>query len=698
MKNLLYLFIINLSFVLIMNAQKQDYPKTEKKEITHNLHGIDIKDNYEWLENAKDIKVQQWTDEQDKYARNILDKLPQKNGIIKRLNELSRYDDEGVPNEVQNGKRIFYYSKKKDDEKWVYNTKADENSKGIEIFNPNKWDKKQTLDQVLPSRDGKYLAFGKAESGNENPVIQIMEIETQKVLDDKLLGQKQGVNSWMPDNSGFFYSARPLKGEVPAGEEYYWQSVYFHKLGTPAKEDKKVFYDDKVKEYFHGAGVSEDGKYVLYYRSKFYKNEVYISKIDNFEKMIPIVTGFDASYGITEMEGKLFIVTDKDAPMQKVYVTDVDKPERENWKEFIPETKDNLAGLDFINGKIYVTYTHNAYTLIKIYTFDGKYIRDLELPTLGNAGIGGYWNKQDVWVNFSSFIYPSTTFKYNFEKNELKLFHKPPVDVNVKDYIVEQEWYNSKDGTKVSMFLIHNKNMNKDGNNPVYLTGYGGFNVSQSPRFSNLYVTWLEAGGMIAVPNLRGGGEYGKTWHEDGMKEKKQNVFDDFIGAAEYLIDNKYTSKEKLCIGGGSNGGLLTGAALVQRPDLFKAVYIGVPLLDMVRYHKFGLANIWAEEYGNADNPDQFKYIYKYSPYHNIKKDKYPSVILTGSEDDARVDPMHARKMTALLQESTTGNNPIICLIRRSSGHGGGTTISMQIEQTADIFSFLMDQIGMNTK
>jgi prolyl oligopeptidase len=672
------------------------YPQTEKIKVTNNLHNKEIVDYYQWLENSKDPKVQIWTDEQEKFARSFLDTLPQRKWIFERLNQLLRYDDESTPQKVLNGERIFYWTKKKEDEKWVYWTKENEQSKGIELFNPNKWDATQTLDQVSPSRDGKYVAFGKAERGNENPVIRIMEVSTKNILPDTLLGWKQGVNSWMPDNSGFFYSAKPKKGEVPAGEENYWQAVYFHKLGTPAVKDKKVFYHDKVKEYFHYAFITEDGLYILFYRSMFNKNEVFFKKIDSDNPPTAIVSGFDASYNINEIQGKFYIKTDKDAPNSKVYITDVDKYDPKFWKEYIPETTDNLQSVSFIAGNVYAAYTHNAYSQIKIFSVDGKYIREFPFPTIGSGNVGGYWSKPDIWVNFSSFTYPGTTFKYNFGKNELELYHKPPVDIDVSNYLAEQVWYKSKDGTKVSMFLIHRKDIKKDGNIPTYLTGYGGFNISLSPGFSNIYVLWLEKGGMVAIPNLRGGGEYGKNWHESGMKEKKQNVFDDFISAAEWLISNNYTNPQKLAIGGGSNGGLLVGAVTVQRPDLFKAVYCGVPLLDMIRYHKFGLANIWSEEYGNSDNPDQFKYLLKYSPYQNVIENiKYPAILFTGSEDDARVDPLHARKMTAKMQAASSGLEPILVLIRRASGHGGGTTISTQIEQNSDIHAFLMEKIGL---
>lgn len=700
----LILFFVSISVTLQFSfagagGSKVKYPKTEKIAVKDTLHGTVLIDNYQWLENGDDTKVKEWTEKQEELTRSIIDSLPQREFLIKRFNELWRYDDESVPWRVLNGERIFFSSKKKDDEKWIYNTKENENAEPVELINPNKWDAVETLHGVSSSRDGKYLAFGKARGGDENPVVSVMEVATKKVLSDSLKGWKQYVSSWMPDNSGFYYMAKPLKGEAPEGEENYWHSVYFHKLGTPANQDKKVFCHDKVKEYFHSVYVTEDGKYEVYNRSLFNKNEVYYKKLGSDDPLIPIATGFDAQYSVTFIEDKIFIKTDSEAPLNMVYVTEVDKPEKDNWRVFIPESKeDKLSYITGVAGHIYVVYQHNAYTQVKSYTLDGKYIRDLPFPTIGTSGISGYWSRDDIWVWFSSFTYPSTTFKYDFDNDSLKIYKKFPLDIDVENYTAEQIWYKSKDGTPVSMFLVHRKDIKKDGSNPVLLTGYGGFNVSRRPYFSTTYVVLLEAGAMIAIPNLRGGGEYGRDWHEAGMKEKKQNVFDDFIAAAEWLIENKYTNPEKLAISGGSNGGLLVGAVAVQRPELFKVVNCAVPLLDMIRYHKFGLANIWAQEYGSAEDSVQFEYLLKYSPYHNVKAGTdFPAMLITGSENDARVDPLHARKMVARIQEADPNGQPVLLLVRKASGHGGGTTISVHIEQAADRWSFLMNKLGMIT-
>jgi len=689
----LLLFPISLCGFFYNNVR---YPQTEKISVVDTLHGNVVTDNFRWLEKNDDPRVDDWIAAQEEMARYILDNLPQRTWLIEQFNKLWRYDNKGTPNEVIDGDRIFYWAIEKDWERRAYYYQESELAQPILLLNPNEWGVK-TLSFWQPSRDGKYIAYGVAEAGNEQPIIKIMDITSKRILSDSLKGWRQYGVSWLPDNSGFYYSACPLKGEIPEGEEYYWRTVYLHRLGTPPSQDIKVFYSEETKEYHHGSQVTEDGKYVLFYRSKFNRNEIYLKKLGCDDTLNPIVTGFDAQYSIEVIEDKLIIWTDLDAPKGKVYVTDVNKPAKENWKELISETVDNLLFITGIAGHLYAVYSHNAYTVIKIYTLDGEFVRELPLPSIGSASIAGHWSKPDVWVTFSSFTYPRTIFKYDFERNRVDLYYRPELDVDVSKYVTEQVWYESKDGTDISMFIVHRKDMKKNGANPLYLTGYGGFNIPIEPWFSTTYTIWLDAGGVVAIPNLRGGGEYGKEWHEAGMLHRKQNTFDDFIAAAEWLIANKYTNSDRLAIGGASNGGLLVGAATVQRPDLFKVVNCAVPLLDMLRYHKFCYANIWAEEYGSAEDPEQFNYLIKYSPYHNVKDGtQYPAIILVGSENDARCYPLHAMKMAARMQEANPDGKPVLLLIEKESGHGGGTTLSARIGQQADVWAFLMDNVGMN--
>ncbi len=671
-----------------------EYPETEKIPVSDTLHNNIIIDNYRWLESSEEPRVQAWLAKQESITHSVIDRLPQREWLIRRFTALWRYDDEQTPRKVLGSTRLFFWATKKEWERWAYYYRENDIAGAILLLNPNDWGSK-TLSFVRPSRDGKYIAFGTAESGDEKTIIKIMDVTSKKILSDSLQGWRQHNVAWLPDNSGFYYSAFPLKGEAPTGEENYWCAVYFHKLGKTGSGDTKVFAHDKVKEYYHAADITEDGRYLLLYRGMFNKNEVFLMRVaDN--TISPLITSFDARYYVSIVDDKIIIWTDSLAPKGMVYIADIDSPQRDHWKILIPETNDNLSYIVPIAGHLFAVYSHNAYTIIKIYSIDGEYLKDIPLPTIGSAEIWGYWSTADIWIQFSSFTFPRTTYKYDINTNVLTLYHKPAVEIDVSNYLTEQVWYRSKDGTSVSMFLIRHKNTARDSKNAVYLTGYGGFNVSMDPYFSTPYTLWLEAGGIVAIPNLRGGGEYGKKWHEAGMLEKKQNVFDDFIAAAEWLIANDYTTREKLVIGGASNGGLLVGAVAVQRPELFKAVYCGVPLLDMLRYHRFGYANIWAEEYGSAANPVQFDYLLEYSPYHNVVNGtSYPAMLFVGSENDARCHPFHAMKMAARVQEADPYGEPILLLVRKKSGHGGGTTITELIEQQAQEWSFLMAQVQL---
>jgi len=673
------------------------YPETKVVPVVNDYHGTEITDNYRWLEDASTEEVLAWTTEQENFTHSITDPLAQRTWLEERFNALWRYDDESIPMPVLEGERLFYWTKKKEDEKWVYMTKENTEAEGKVVLNPNLWDDTETLGGINPSRDGKYVAYGVAHGGDENPVVQVMVTETGEMLKDSLRGWKQSVGSWLPNNEGFVYTCKPLEGEVAEGDHEYWHAAWYHKLGTDPSEDVKVFSDDKVKETWHGASLTEDAKYTVYYRGLFNANDLFFRETGSTGEMITIATGMENKYGVDIVDGKMLVTTNEDAPLQMVYITDVDHPERENWNVFLAEHEtDKLSHISAINGYIYASYTHNTYSVVKIYDLEGNFVRDFPFPTIGSGGVGGRWSSDDIWVNFSSFTYPPTTFKYDFDANSLEVYHEFPVEISVDGVVADQVWYDSKDGTPISMFIVHRDDMKLDGTNPTLLYGYGGFNVSMRPRFSTTALTWFEAGGVYVVTNLRGGGEYGRQWHEAGMLDKKQNVFDDFIGAAEYLIEKGYTSPEKLAINGGSNGGLLVGAVTVQRPELFKVVLCAVPLLDMVTYHQHGLANIWAEEYGSSDDVEQFKYLHAYSPYHNIKQGvKYPAFLVTGGENDARVDPLHARKMAAAMQAADDGGGPVMLLINKASGHGGGTTITTQIGQQAEQRAFLMDQLGM---
>lgn len=680
-----------------MHSTHPDYPATPQIPVTNTLHGTEIIDSYQWLEDADTPEVKEWTSAQNNFTHEFLNSLPQREWLSNYFEKLWRYDDSTVPRKVLNSNRVFFKTKKADQEKWVYETKENPDAPAVVLLDPNTWEKDESLDFCAPSRDGKWLAYGIAEGGNEDPRIHIMNVETKEILPDTCRGWKQAGISWMPDNSGFFYASKPLKGTVPEKEEYFWHTVWFHTLNTPAEKDKKIFWSDDVREKWHGAHVTEDGKYILLYRGLFNQTDVFIAPLDSPEQYVPVVTNIDARFAVSCVADSLYIRTDMNAPNEIVYVTDTAHPGQEHWKVFLPEAEEKLLEFSPINGYFFASYLHNAHSVIKIYTKDGTYVRDLPLPEPGSAGVSGYWSQPPVYLGFSSYTYMPTTYEYNIEKNTRKVIHTAPYDIEMPPCTVTQVWYPSKDGTNISMFIVHKKDIKKDSDNPTLLTGYGGFNIPMTPGFATTYATWIIQGGVLAIPNLRGGGEYGEKWHEAGMRENKQNVFDDFIAAAEYLIENKYTSPKRLVCRGGSNGGLLMGAITVQRPDLFSGIICNVPLLDMIRYHLFGIADIWSEEYGTAEQPDEFAWLYAYSPYHHVKNGvTYPAVLFIGSENDARTDPLHARKMGARMQALDDNDNPIYILIRSASGHGGGVTLSKAVAQNADIWAFLMHFAGMH--
>ncbi|NOR44936.1 MAG: prolyl oligopeptidase family serine peptidase [Candidatus Delongbacteria bacterium] len=674
---------------------KFNYPSSKKKEVIDNVHGVEIKDQYRWMEDNEDPEVLAWDKVQNDFTKDYILKTSFRDKIRNRLLELGKVKELDIPHKVHNGSRIFQYIKEADEEKWVLFTKKDENSSLEEILNPNKWDKSDTLHYYKPSDDGKYLAFGIAKGGNEAPELKIMEVESRKVLNDEVKGWKQYISDWSPDGSGLYYSAHPRKGEVPEGEEYYWSTAYYHKLGTDKSEDKKLYYDTEIKENWYGCDFSEDKRYFMLHKGKFYKNSIYFKGSDETE-LKTLTDDFGAEYSAEFYGDNIFISTTKDAPNKKIYVADaINGYSRSDWKEIIPEKEYAMEYFKIINGLLYVLYLKNASSLIQIYDLEGNYIKDVFMPT-GTANMWGKQNDSEVWVWISSFTIPSASYKYDFENERLSQYFMPETDFRFFDYETKQVWYNSKDGTKVSMFIIKKKDTEITENTKVFMYAYGGFNIPITPNYRSSHAIWLESGGIIAIPNLRGGGEYGEEWHKAGMFENKQNVFDDYITAAEWLKKEKDVKTDNLVMTGGSNGGLLIGAMITQRPDLMKAVYCGVPLLDMIRYHNSMLANIWKEEYGSAEDPEQFKYIYKYSPYHNIKEGvQYPASIITAGINDARVDPYHARKFTAALRDANNSDNPILIQVQQASGHGGGTEISIQAEQQADKMAFLMDQVGL---
>lgn len=533
--------------------------------------------------------------------------------------------------------------------------------------------------------------------------ISSIETASGKLLSDSIPRARAASIAWKLDNSGFFYTRYPKKGEVPEGQDVYNRHVFYHALGSDPTKDPLVFGGGRDPEDWPNVELSNDGRWLLIsVEQGWTKSELYLKDLQSDAAPVRITEGKNFLYGGDIYNGKLFITTNEDAPRYRMFTVEASAPSRANWKEIIPQTDAVLQGAAIVNGVLLAQYEKNASSQLKLFQTDGKPRGDVQLPAIGTVfGLGGKWNRKEVFFAFHSFTIPDSVYQIDLSSHDTSLWSKVEAPGIAPDkYEVKQVWYTSKDGTRVPMFVMHKKGLELNGKNPTLLTGYGGFNISETPAFSGVFYLWLEHGGVYAVANLRGGAEFGEDWHRAGMLDKKQNVFDDFIAAAEYLISEKYTDKDHLAIRGGSNGGLLMGAALTQRPDLFRAVVCQVPLLDMLRYQNFQIAKLWIPEYGSSDDPEQFKWLYAYSPYHHVKEGtEYPAILFMTADSDSRVDPMHAKKMAALMQaEAANGRSrerPILLRVDTKAGHGAGKPISKQIDDWTDIYSFLFWQVDM---
>ncbi|MGA2102725.1 MAG: prolyl oligopeptidase family serine peptidase, partial [Candidatus Sulfotelmatobacter sp.] len=559
------------------------------------------------------------------------------------------------------------------------------------------------LDWFQPSDNGKYVAYGISQSGSEMSTLHVIETKTGTILPDTIERTRAASIAWLHDNSGFYYTRYPKPGDVPPGQEMYNRHVFFHLLGSPVDTDDPIFGEGRDPEDWPSVSLSNDGRWLLITVSQGWtKSELYLQDLKSEKPSSRLTTGKDFLYNADVYNGKVYITTNEDAPRYRVFVTDAGNFDREAWKEIIPQSDAVLQGAAVFGGKLFAQYEQNASSQLKIFDLDGKKLSDLALPTIGTVfATGGKWNHDEMFYGFQSFTFAPSIYRYDLKDGSTSLWTKveaPSIDPSA--YEVAQEWFKSKDGTRVPMFVVHKKGLQKSGKNPALLTAYGGFNVSLTPSFSRTAYLWMEHGGVFAVANLRGGAEFGEDWHRAGMLDKKQNVFDDMIAAAEHLISEKYTDKNHLAIQGGSNGGLLMGAMITQRPDLFRAVVCQVPLLDMLHYQDFQIAKLWIPEYGSSENPEQFKWLYAYSPYHHVKAGaEYPAILFMTADSDTRVDPMHAKKMAALMQaEARNGSSktrPILLRIESKAGHGAGKPVTKQIEEFTDVYSFLFWQLGV---
>ncbi len=676
------------------------YPATRAEVVTDDYFGTAVADPYRWLEDGDSPEVAAWTEAQNAVTRRYLDAVKARPAIAKRLKELWNYEKMGTP--VEAGGLLFYT--KNDGLQNQPPLYVQEGLKGAPrlLIDPNTLSADGTvaMDWWYVSEKGKYVAYGTSPNGTEQSVLRIRETATGRDLTDAIDGCRFSSVAWLPDETGFYYTRFPKPGTVPENERNYNRRVLFHRLGGDPEADTLVLSCPAKKEIGFGVALSNDAHHLLIsaYEGSDRSTEIWVKDLRS-GSLVQITRGFHDQYEGEIYNGVFYCLTTEGAPNGRVFAVDLRDPRREKWTEILPEGKDSLDSIAIYGGRLFVESLHNATSRVEIRGLDGKDLGSVPLPPMVSVwGTSGRWDNRRVFLTVTGFTLPNTVLRYEVGEGSLATFFSPSVPFRTDDFTTEQVWVTSKDGTKVSMFVAHKKDFRKEGTAPCYLTGYGGFTISETPYFSPIVLWWLEQGGVFALPNLRGGGEYGEAWHRAGMREKKQNVFDDFYAAAEFLIANGYTSKERLAAEGGSNGGLLTGAALTQRPDLFGAVIIEVPLLDMLRYHRFSIARYWIPEYGSSEDPEQFKYIRAYSPYHNVRGDvAYPPTLLMTGASDSRVDPLHARKMAALLQAEGKGG-PFLLRVETKAGHGQGKPTAKRLEEAADRFAFLVRTLGMKVR
>lgn len=683
-----------------LTAQLQ-YPVTKKSDVKENYHGVEVADPFRWLEDDNSNETKAWVIEQNKVTFNYLQSIPFRNKVKERLSEMWNYPRIGSPSKEGN----WYYFSKNDG---LQNQSILYRQMGLtgeaEVFlDPNKLsaDGTAALGGTSFSKSSRYFAYLVAQSGSDWQEISVMDVATKKLLTDKIQWVKFSGVSWKGDE-GFYYSRYPAPDDKnKLSKQNQFHAVYYHKMGTVQEQDELVFEDKAHPLRNVGAGLTEDNRFLILSTSEGTSgNEVWVKDLLQQQKEFSLlVPGFKTEPSVIEnVADKLLLLTNDGAPNYKVILIDPKNPKVQ--QVVIPERQEVLQNVNTGGGYLFCSYLKDASTKVFQYTMDGKLVREIKLPGIGSAGgFGGKKEDKEFFYTYSSYNSPATIYRYNIATGSSVLFRKTETKFKNEEYETKQVFFTSKDGTKVPMFLTAKKGMKLDGNNPVLLYGYGGFNIPQTPGFSISNAFWMEQGGIYAVVNLRGGNEYGEALHKAGMLENKQHVFDDFIGAAEYLIANNYTNKNKIAIRGGSNGGLLVGACMTQRPDLFKVALPAVGVMDMLRYHLFTIGWAWAVEYGRSDNADQFKYLIQYSPLHNLKDGTaYPATLVTTADHDDRVVPAHSFKFAARLQEAHKGNNPVLIRIETKAGHGAGKPTSKQIEEVADIWSFVMYNMGMELK
>jgi prolyl oligopeptidase len=684
-------------------AAPLSYPVAKKVDQTDDYHGTKVADPYRWLEDANSAETKEWVDAENKVTQSYLAQIPQREAIRQRLTQLWNYERYSVPYK-EGGRYFFSRNDGLQNQAVLYTMKTLSDSPRL-LLDPNTLaaDGTVALAGLAVSPDGKLLAYSTAASGSDWNEIRVRDVDTGKDLEDHVRWVKFSSTAWTRDGKGFFYSRYDEPKEATKlADVNYFQKLYYHKLGTPQSADVLVYDRPDEKEWGFGGNTTDDGRYLIITATKgtahkyrvFYKD---LSKPDS--KVMPLIDNFEAGYDFVDNVGSVFyFVTDRKAPRKRIVAIDLAKPAEANWKTVVPEGPQTLVSGHMVNNQLVTEYLADARSVVKVVDLQGKPVREIALPGIGSvSGFGGKRGDTETFFSFTGFTTPTTVYRLDMKSGASSVFRQPKVAFNPADYETRQQFYTSRDGTKVPMFIVSKKGLKLDGSNPTYLYGYGGFNISMTPGFSPANLAWMEMGGVYVVANLRGGGEYGEAWHEAGTKLKKQNVFDDFIGAAEWLVNNKVTSPSKLAIGGGSNGGLLVGAAMTQRPELFGAAIPQVGVMDMLRFHKFTIGWAWTSDYGSSENPEEFKALVKYSPLHNLKPGTcYPATMITTADHDDRVVPAHSFKFAATAQAAQAGGNPVIIRIDTKAGHGAGKPTSKQIEEVADRWGFLSRALKMD--
>ncbi|HEV8253419.1 MAG TPA: prolyl oligopeptidase family serine peptidase [Vicinamibacteria bacterium] len=666
-------------------------PPTRRDEVRETIAGVEVADPYRWLEDQEGPETRAWIAAQNANTRAALAAAPDRDAIKRRLAELIKVDTVGIP--VEQNSRYFFTRRAADQDLFTIQMRKGRRGPDEVLIDPHPWSADHSVSATLMgiSKDGGRLAYGVRHGGEDEVTVKILDVDARRDLPDALpKGRYSGV-AFNGDGRGLYFSR--LTPEGPR--------VYFHAMGTDPANDVKLFGDGYGREKIIGVGVSDDYRLLIitvFHGSAGDKTEVYYKDLVKDSPVTAIVNDLPSRFVAQAGGDRMYLKTNWNAPKGRVLAVELANPRREQWKEVVPEGAAAIDDVTLAGGRIFATYLEDVRSAVKVFDPAGKLVRTIEFPVAGTvAAVRGQWDSDEAFLQFSSFVLPSTTYRYEVGSGVREEWARVNAPVKDTDFEVRQVWYTSKDGTRVPMFLVHRKGFKADGTAPALMTGYGGFTLNQTPAFSARATVWAEAGGVFALPNLRGGGEFGEDWHKAGMLDRKQNVFDDFIAAAEWLVKNDYTSPSRLAITGSSNGGLLVGAAFTQRPDLFAAVACRYPLLDMVRYHRFLVARYWVPEYGSADDAAQFPYIYAYSPYHHVKPGtKYPAVLFTSGDADTRVAPLHARKMAALVQSATASDKPVLLRYDTETGHSsGGTAAAKLIDELGDELAFLAWQVGL---